>query len=44
MKTLNMNEIETVSGGINPLILPAVVIYIPNIVTKVAEEIATADQ
>lgn len=44
MKTLHMNEIETVAGGINPILLPAVVIYIPQIVTKVAEEIATADQ
>ena len=29
MKTLNQNELESVSGGINPLLLPAIIIAIP---------------
>ena len=43
MKTLNTTEIETVAGGINPLLLPAIVIYLPKIPVEVPQEAPTVD-
>lgn len=43
MKTLSVNELETVAGGIHPGALPAIIIYIPPIVTKLADEAAAAE-
>lgn len=44
MKTMDISEIKIVSGGVNPLLLPAVVIYLPNILVQVPAEAPTVDK
>lgn len=42
MKTLNEIELETVAGGVPFIALPAVIIYLPQMIPSPSEELESA--